>query len=57
MTERKERNETCKVKKALEEIRKLGIEIRSYTVYPGKGSLKANITIQTRGGRGESRES
>lgn len=35
-----------RIDKALEGLRELGIEVRSYTVYPGQGRLSANITVR-----------
>ncbi len=35
-----------RIDKALEGLRELGIEVRSYTVYPGQGRLTANITVR-----------
>jgi hypothetical protein len=35
-----------RIDKALEGLRTLGIEVRSYTVYPGQGRLTANITVR-----------
>lgn len=37
------------IEAAIEKLRGLGIRIRSYTVYPGQGSVKANVTIEVGG--------
>ncbi|MBI5970567.1 MAG: hypothetical protein HY884_05380 [Deltaproteobacteria bacterium] len=41
------------IEAAMEKLRGIGIRIRSYTVYPGQGSIKANVTIEV-GGNDES---
>lgn len=46
------------IRQALSKLQEItGLKVRSYTVYPGKGTLKANITIEARGGTAEIRSS
>ena len=45
------------IKEALSKLQEItGLMVRSYTVYPGKAGLSANITIKLKGGATEGRK-
>lgn len=45
------------INEALNKLQEItGLTVRSYTVYPGKASLSANITIKVKGGASEGRK-
>ncbi len=44
------------IRQALSKLQEItGLKVRSYTVYPGKEALSANITITVKGGAAETR--
>lgn len=41
----------ARIEKALAKLKRAGVKVSSYTVYPAKGSVKANVTIEVKGGK------